>query len=114
MYWEKNYETLSKNELTDLQIDRFNTTLKYAAQSSFYGNLLQKLGISPGDISDIRQIQDFPFTTKQDLRNNFPYGFLTLPKKELIRLHSSSGTTGNPTVIFHNRHDIDSWANLMA
>ena len=114
MYWEKEYETVSKNDLLNLQVERFNRTLEYAAKSSYYGELFKKKGISPGSIMDIGQIQDFPFTTKQDLRDNFPYGFLTLPKKEIIRLHSSSGTTGNPTVIFHNRHDIKSWANLMA
>jgi phenylacetate-CoA ligase len=114
MYWEKNYETLSKNDLINLQIDRLNKTLEYAAQSPYYGKLLNKKGISPGDIKEVTQIQDFPFTTKKDLRDNFPYGFLTLLKKKLIRLHCSSGTTGNPTVIFHNRHDIKSWANLMA
>ena len=114
MYWEKNIETLSKNDLLKLQVKRFNRTLEYASQSPYYGKLLTNKGISPGDIRDTSQIQDFPFTTKQDLRDNFTYGFLTLPKKKLIRLPPSSGTTGNPTVIFHNRHDIKSWANLMA
>ncbi|MDD4108613.1 MAG: phenylacetate--CoA ligase [Prolixibacteraceae bacterium] len=114
MYWEKDFETLPKNDLIKLQIDRLNKTLEYAARSTYYRDILNNKGISPGDIKEITQIQDFPFTTKQDLRDNFPYGLLTLPKKKLIRLHCSSGTTGNPTVIFHNRHDIKSWANLMA
>lgn len=114
MYWEKDYETLTENELADLQVTRMNHTLEYAIRSPFYQKTLADAGITPGDIRDTGQIQELPFTTKQDLRDHFPFGFLALPKKELIRLHSSSGTTGNPTVIFHNKHDIDSWANLMA
>ncbi len=114
IYWEAQFETISQNDLQKLQVERLNKTVENAARSPYYSKLFKELGIEAGGIKDISQIQDFPFTTKQDLRNNFPYGFLTLPKKEIIRLHSSSGTTGNPTVIFHNRHDIASWANLMA
>ena len=114
IYWEEQFETSSRNDLQKLQVERLNNTISYAARSPYYDKLFKELGIKEGDVRDISQIKDFPFTTKQDLRNHFPYGFLTLPKKEIIRLHSSSGTTGNPTVIFHNRHDIDSWANLMA
>jgi phenylacetate-CoA ligase len=114
MYWQDEFETLSKTDLEKLQVKRLNNTIEYAVQSPFYAELYRSRGISAGAIKDSAQIQDLPFTTKQDLRDNFPYGFLALPKKEVIRLHSSSGTTGNPTVIFHNRHDIKSWANLMA
>jgi phenylacetate-CoA ligase len=113
-YWEEEFEVLSKDNLEKLQVERLNKTIEYAIQSPYYKKLFNKKGILPGSIKNITQIKELPFTTKQDLRNNFPYGFLSLPKKEIIRLHSSSGTTGNPTVIFHNRHDIKSWANLMA
>ncbi len=113
-FWQEELETQEKGCLEKLQVERLNKTLEFAAQSSFYGEQFKKKNIKPGDIKNIDQIRDLPFTTKQDLRDNFPYGFLTLDKKEIIRLHSSSGTTGNPTVIFHNRHDIQSWANLMA
>ncbi|HOI48775.1 MAG TPA: phenylacetate--CoA ligase, partial [Prolixibacteraceae bacterium] len=89
-------------------------TLSQAAHSPYYGELFRKLHITPEKIDRVEQIRELPFTTKQDLRDHYPYGFLTLPKRDIIRLHSSSGTTGNPTVIFHNRHDISSWANLMA
>ena len=65
-------------------------------------------------IRSIEQIRELPFTTKEDLRGNFPWGFLAIDKREAVRLHSSSGTTGNPTVVYHNRHDLSSWANLMA
>jgi phenylacetate-CoA ligase len=114
MFWQNELETLSRTNLEKLQLERLNTTIETAVQSPFYKELYRSKGISAGSIKNVAQIQDLPFTTKQDLRDNFPYGFLALPKKEVIRLHSSSGTTGNPTVVFHNRHDIKSWANLMA
>lgn len=113
-FWQEEFETLEKAGLEKLQVARLNETIGHAARSPFYSELFKQKKINAGDIKDISQIRELPFTTKQDLRDNFPYGFLTLPKKEIIRLHSSSGTTGNPTVIFHNRHDIKSWANLMA
>ncbi len=114
MFWESEIETLPRKELEKLQVNRLNTTIQAARRSPYYGKLFNENGNFSGEVSEICQIEAFPFTTKQHLRDNFPYGFLTLPRKEIIRLHSSSGTTGNPTVIFHNRHDIDSWANLVA
>jgi len=114
MYWEKELETLSRPDLEKLQVSRLKTTIQSAMNSPYYGNLYKQMGLSHDSIQSIADVQKLPFTTKQNLRDNFPYGFLGLPIKELIRLHSTSGTTGNPTVIFHNRHDIDSWANLMA
>ena len=114
MYWEKEFEILQREDLKKLQLERLKKTINQALRSPFYKELYQQKGITADRISMVENIRDLPFTTKQDLRNNFPYGFLSLPKKDIIRLHSSSGTTGNPTVIFHNRHDIASWANLMA
>jgi phenylacetate-CoA ligase len=114
MYWEKELEVLPRKELEKLQVKRLKNTLINAARSPYYGRLFQGKGIHPEQFTHVEQLRNFPFTTKQDLRDNFPYGFLTLPKRDIIRLHSTSGTTGNPTVVFHNRHDIDSWANLMA
>lgn len=114
MYWEKELETLTRTDLEKLQVSRLKTTIQSAMNSPYYGNLYKQMGLSPDSIKSADDIRKLPLTTKQNLRDNFPYGFLGLPIKELIRLHSTSGTTGNPTVIFHNRHDIDSWANLMA
>ena len=114
MYWENELETLKRTDLEKLQVKRLKDTIQSAMNSPYYGNLYKQMGLSPDSVKSISDIQKLPFTTKQNLRENFPYGFLGLPTKELIRLHSTSGTTGNPTVIFHNRHDIDSWANLMA
>ncbi len=114
MYWEKELETLPVKGLRRLQVTRLNVTLEQAKRSPYYGELFGGNGAFPETIRDLEAVEKLPFTEKQHLRNNFPYGFLTLPPKEIIRLHSSSGTTGNPTVIFHNRHDIESWSNLMA
>ena len=114
MYWEREYETLQRKDLEKLQVERLKNTINYALGSPFYKEKYAQKGLTGDSVSRIEDIRKLPFTTKQDLRNHFPYGFLTMPKKEIIRLHSSSGTTGNPTVIFHNRHDIASWANLMA
>ena len=114
MYWENELETLKRNDLEKLQVKRLKDTIQSAMNSPYYGNLYKQMGLSADSVKSVSDIRKLPFTTKQNLRENFPYGFLGLPKKELIRLHSTSGTTGNPTVIFHNRHDIDSWANLIA
>ena len=100
---------MSRADLEKLQVERLNKTLEQAAKSPFYSKTLKGK-----KISKIEDIRDLPFTTKNDLRNNFPYGFLSVDQKEVVRLHSSSGTTGNPTVIFHTKHDLNSWANLMA
>ncbi|HYQ58602.1 MAG TPA: phenylacetate--CoA ligase, partial [Draconibacterium sp.] len=113
-FWQEEFETLGEKNLQKLQVERLNKTIENAGRSPFYSDLFSRKKIKAGAIKDISQITELPFTTKQDLRDHFPYGFLSLPKKDIIRLHSSSGTTGNPTVIFHNRHDLDSWANLMA
>jgi len=113
-YWEKDIETLAPAELKRVQLQRLRNTLEGTMRAPFYSSLYTTNGKYAGKIRHIEDLQEMPFTTKQQLRDNFPYGFLSLPKKDIIRLHSSSGTTGNPTVVFHNRHDIHSWANLMA
>lgn len=113
-YWEEELETLQRKKLLQLQVERLRETVRRAARSDFYKKQLEKSGVTPDGIRFVEDIRKLPFTSKQDLRDNFPYGLLSTPKKECIRLHSSSGTTGTPTVIFHNRNDIDAWANLMA
>ena len=114
MYWQKEFEVLPSENLRELQVKRLKETMGYAMRSPYYGELYKKINVSPDSISSVEDIRKLPFTTKQDLRENFPYGFLAIPKEEVVRLHSTSGTTGNPTVIFHNQHDLASWANLVA
>jgi phenylacetate-CoA ligase len=112
MYWEKDVETMDRDGLSALQLQRLNESLQQSAHSPFYKKRFD--GSSTGKLSSLEELKDLPFTTKEDLRSGFPYGFLTKDLQEVIRLHSSSGTTGNPTVVFHTVKDIDNWGNLIA
>ena len=117
MYWENELETLERGALETLQTQRLTTSLRQAAHASFYKKIpaIREFSKSAESaITSVEQIREFPFTTKEDLRGDFPWGFLAIDKREAVRLHSSSGTTGNPTVVYHNKHDLESWANLMA
>ncbi len=114
MYWEKDIETMPREELVKLQSARLTRTLETAAGSLHYSKVFSEAGLEPGDIRGTEDTARLPFTTKDDLRSGYPYGFLTRGLEDMIRLHSSSGTTGNPTVIFHTREDLDDWTNLVA
>lgn len=114
-YWDKPAETMDRESLKELQLVHLRETVDCALKTPFYKRRLAKAGIGSGD--DIRTIDDLkriPFTTKDDLREAYPFGLLATDRKECIRLHTSSGTTGIPTVIYHNREDIDNWTELMA
>lgn len=113
-YWEQELETLERKKLSQLQVERLRQSIERASHSPYYSKLFKEKGISPDQIKQVEDIQQIPFTTKQQMRDNYPYGFLGVDKREVVRLHSSSGTTGNPTVVFHSKHDLASWANLMA
>jgi len=114
MYWEKNVETIKRVKLEDLQLGRLKETIGRTKKSFYYGRLFKekKLGISA--VKKLKDIQKFSFTTKDDLREHWPYGFIAVPKEELVRMHSSSGTTGRATVVFHTINDIAVWSNLLA
>jgi len=113
-FWQKEIETMPRAELEKFQLIRLKETIKQAMKSPYYGKLYKEKGIDPDSLADINDIRKLPFTEKQDLRNEYPFGFLSVPQQQIIRLHSTSGTTGNPIVVFHTKHDLDSWANLMA
>ncbi|MFA5206474.1 MAG: phenylacetate--CoA ligase [Lentisphaeria bacterium] len=113
-YWQPDLETAAPDTLRNLRTRALRRTLRQAARSPYYRELFQRLKIRPEQFRSPEDIRRLPFTTKDDLRSHYPYGFLAVPKEETVRLHCSSGTTGNPTVVFHNQHDLDSWANLMA
>ena len=114
LYWEEELETLPRGGIERLQVSRMKETIARAGKGPFYGRLFERLRIEPGRFNRVEDILDFRFTTKENLRENFPWGFLAVTREDVVRLHSSSGTTGNPTVIFHTRKDLDSWANLIA
>lgn len=105
-------ELLPREEIDNLQIVRLRATVERAMRSPHYGKLLKGF-----DVDSIRSRDDLrrlPLTTKQDLRDNYPYGLVTCDQEELVRLHASSGTTGNPTVVFYTQNDLNTWADLMA
>lgn len=112
MYWEKDIETMSFEKLKEYQLIKLKETIFQSKKSEYYKKKLKNIDSS--SINTISDISNLPFTTKQDLRDNFPYGFLTVPLDDVVRLHSSSGTTGNPTVVYHSKQDLDEWTNLVA
>ena len=112
MFWDEKNETMGAEELKLLQRDRLRETFARCGQSAFYRDVFLKNRVR--GINDFSDLAKIPFTTKDDLRNGFPLGFLCCPLEDVVRLHSSSGTTGNPTVVYHTKGDIDTWADLMA
>ena len=114
LYWQKDLETMPRAELEAYQLKKLKACMVQAARSPFYGKVFREKNINPENLHSIQDITSLPLTTKEDLRGNFPYGFLTVPKNEIVRMHCTSGTTGNPTMIFYNRHDLESWSNLVA
>src|SRR5574344_1116337 len=113
-YWQEEIETMPRPQLQQLQLERLKRTINISAQSPFYKKRFAEYGITADSIKHVEDIRKIPFTTKQDLRDNYPFGLVGGNMKDTIRIHSSSGTTGHPTVIAYSRHDIDSWANLIA
>ncbi|MBR0275777.1 MAG: phenylacetate--CoA ligase [Prevotella sp.] len=113
-YFNPEVETMSRQELEALQMERLKKTLQLCMNAEFYRKRFAELGITPDDIQTLDDVRKLPFTTKEDLRNNYPFGLACVPLKECTRLHSSSGTTGNPTVVLHTQKDLDEWANAVA
>ena len=113
-YFNPEVETMSRQELEALQMERLKKTLQLCMNAGFYRKRFAELGITPDDIQTLDDVRKLPFTTKEDLRNNYPFGLACVPLKECTRLHSSSGTTGNPTVVLHTQKDLDEWANAVA
>ncbi len=112
MFWSKEIELIDRPALEKLQLERLKKTLVQAAKSPFYSKILTKKVIS--SVKSLKDLQTLPFVAKPELRENFPYGFLAEPLSEIVRLHSSSGTTGTPTVVFHTREDLAHWTDLTA
>ena len=108
------FELLSRSEIKALQLERLQATVKHCMNSPFYKKRFEENGISPEDIKTLDDLRRIPFTTKQDLRDTYPFGMASVPLDKCVRLHSSSGTTGNPTVILHTQKDLDEWANAVA
>lgn len=113
-YWQKDIETMGRDQLQELQLTRLKETVKHAANSPFYKEVFEKNGIIPDSIQTLDDLRKIPFTTKNDLRSHYPFGMAAIPIQKCVRIHSSSGTTGNPTVVLHSAKDLDQWANQVA
>ena len=113
-YFNREMETLSRVEIEALQLQRLQQTVAHCMQSPFYKKRFEEIGLKPEAIQSLQDLRKIPFTTKQDLRDTYPFGMASVPLRECVRLHSSSGTTGTPTVILHTQRDLDEWANQVA
>ncbi len=114
-YWNQKYEVMERAELEELQLERLQKTVERCYHDvPHYRKKFQELGIDPSDIQSLDDLTKLPFTVKTDLRDNYPYGMFAVPMSEIVRIHSSSGTTGKPTVVGYNRHDLNIWSELMA
>ena len=113
-YLDPELETMSREEIEKLQVKRLKETVSRCMNNPIYKKRLEEAGVSADNITSVDDIRRIPFTTKDDLRNNYPFGLASAPLEECVRLHSSSGTTGNPTVILHTQNDLDEWANQVA
>ena len=115
MIWNEEFETLPREALEALQLKRLQHQIErvYAAVP-YYRGKMDEAGVKPSDIKSLKDLNRLPFTTKEDLRINYPFGLFAVPFDQVVRIHASSGTTGKPTVVGYTKHDIDSWAELMA
>lgn len=115
MYWDKTHECLDREELKQLQSRRLVETVKRCYYNvPFYREAFQKANLLPEDIKGIEDLHKIPFTTKQDMRDNYPYGLFALPLDSIVRIHASTGTTGKPTVVGYTRKDLAVWSEIMA
>lgn len=115
MIWNPNKECMSRDEMRELQGRRLHKIVDYVYHNvPFYRHKLQEMDIEPDDIKSIDDIVRLPFTTKKDLRDNYPYGLQAAPQSEIVRVHASSGTTGNPTIVGYTRKDVGVWSECMS
>ena len=115
MYWEPERECMDRDELRQLQLEQLQATLsRVYINVPFNRKKFDELGIDPDEFRSLEDIRKLPFTTKNDLRDNYPYGLFAVPLREVVRIHASSGTTGMSTVVGYTKNDIKTWSNLVA
>lgn len=115
MIWNETKECMSREDLTLLQSARLRKLVDYVYHNvEFYRKKMQAIGLLPSDIKGIEDITKLPFTTKDDLRENYPFGLFAVPQSEIVRIHASSGTTGKATVVGYTRRDLDIWSECVA
>lgn len=112
---EQEVARLPREQIAEIQLRALKETVDRVYEKvPFYRKKFQEKGLEPGDIKSLEDLRNLPFTTKTDLRDNYPFGLFTVPQSELVRIHASSGTTGKPTVVGYTRNDISNWAEIMA
>lgn len=115
MIWNPNKECMPREQMRELQGKRLCKLVQYVYHNvPFYRHKMQEMDLNPDDIREIEDITKLPFTTKQDLRDNYPYGLMAAPLSEVVRVHASSGTTGNPTIVGYTRRDLSIWSEVMS
>jgi len=115
MIWNKEIETLTRKEMESLQLERLKNIVRYCYEKvPFYRKRFDSIGLKPEHIVTLADIDKIPFTTKDDLRDNYPFDLFAVPRKEIVRLHASSGTTGKPIVVGYTRNDMEMWTESMA
>ena len=115
MYWQPEKECMSRADLEQLQLERLQSTLyRVGTHVPFYRQKFREMKLDFDSFDSLADINKLPFTMKQDLRDSYPYGMFAVPLREVVRIHSSSGTTGMATVVGYTRNDIKNWADLVA
>ena len=115
MFFDSKIEQMGRDEMRALQLDRLKKIVKYAYERvPFYKKKFDEIGLKPEDIKTLEDISKIPYTTKTDLRDNYPYGLLAVPMDEIVRVHASSGTSGKPTVVAYTKNDFDMWSDCVA
>ena len=115
MFWQKDIETMERPELEALQLERLKRIVAYVYDRvPFYRKRLDDAGVKPDKIKVLSDIQYIPYTTKDDIRDTYPFGLFAVPQKEIVRIHASSGTTGNPTVVGYTKNDLETWSDCVA
>lgn len=115
MFFDEKIEQMSREEMRTLQLERLKKIVKYAYERvPFYKNKFDAIGLKPEDIQTLEDIKKIPYTTKTDLRDNYPYGLNAVPMDEIVRVHASSGTSGKPTVVCYTKNDLEMWSDCVA
>ncbi|MDK2800531.1 MAG: phenylacetate-CoA ligase [Clostridiales bacterium] len=115
MFWAKEQECIQRDDLKNLQLLRLKETItRVYNHVPFYKKRLDSVGLSPEKISSLEDLKEIPFTTKDDIREHYPYGLFAEPMKKIVRIHASSGTTGKPTVVGYTKNDLNTWSELVA
>lgn len=115
MIWNKEWECASPEKIKEIQLQRLKSTIKRVYENvPFYKNKLDSVGVNPDNFNSLDDLKKIPFTTKADLRDNYPFGLFAAPMKDIVRIHASSGTTGKPTVVCYTKEDLEVWSECVA